>query len=98
MTDNHESLRQIAEADANQDFCKTNIQILTDVHEELLRTDRKVEENLAHANKRIASIMVRTAISSDHASKVLIRLTWVIAALTVAILLFTGIMVWRQCQ
>ena len=98
MTNNSQNLRQIAEAEANKDLCKTNTQILTDVHEELLRTDREVEVNIAHANKRIASIMVRTAISSDHASKVLIRLTWIIAGLTVAILIFTGIMVWKQFQ
>ncbi len=95
MTDSQPSLRQSAEREAELDLKKPPTQLLADVHEELLRTDRSIPENLAHANKRMASLTARSALSSDRSSKYVIVLTWVIVALTVAILFFTFLM-WKQ--
>ena len=87
--------RLAAERDARHDLLKSDLQVLADVHEELLRSDRPVGENLVHANKRIASIMVRTAMSNDRASRRLIVLTMFIAVLTFVLVVLTFFLWWE---
>ena len=78
--------REVAEEEAARDLAKTNEQLLADAHEELLKGET------AHAQKRIASIMVRVARSSDKAASVLTGLTWVIAVLTAMLVILTIIL------
>jgi len=96
MTAAQPNLRQTAEAEAKLDLKKPPEQLLADIHEELLREDRPVGENLAHANKRMASLTARAAISTDHASRTVVILTRVLVGLTVAILFLTFLMWWQN--
>ena len=84
--------RETAEEEARRDLQKPEYQLLTDVHDELLDPNRSVEENIAHANKRIASLMVRMSMSSERLNKTVVYLTWVIVALTVVLVGLTMVM------
>ena len=86
------SVRQRAAEDAREDLNKSDYQLLVDVHEELLHEGRSIAENLAHAYKRIASIMVRTAISNEQASRRILKLTVAIAAMTSVLVGLTVLM------
>ena len=84
--------RQAAEA-AQRDLDKSPYQLLADVHEELLRSDRPVEQNIVHAWKRIASLMARTAVANEETTRRIIRLTRVIIFLTVVLVVLTVVLV-----
>lgn len=56
--------RSDIEKEVVEDLSKTDQQLLTDVHEEILRNDRGVNENIAHAYKRLASLFAISAIAS----------------------------------
>jgi hypothetical protein len=53
--------RDNAQIEADLDLAKEPRILLHDIHDELLRTDRKLESNLVHASKRIASLHVKIA-------------------------------------
>ncbi len=57
------------EKEAQEDLAKSDSQLLTDIHEEILRKDRSLPENLIHAQKRLASLFARSAIASHKASE-----------------------------
>jgi hypothetical protein len=88
--------RAAAEREARSDLDKSNELLLADVHEELANEGRSAEYNMVHAQKRLASIMVRTAISNDRSSKVLLRLTWVLVFLTVVLVILTVVMLLKM--
>jgi hypothetical protein len=52
------------EKEVKEDLAKSDVHLLVDVHEEILRKDRSLPENLIHAQKRIASLFARSAIES----------------------------------
>lgn len=66
MSDTH---RQTASDEATRDLSKDPKTLLDDIHDELLRTDRKPEVNQLHANKRIASMQVKTSLDMLHLLK-----------------------------
>jgi hypothetical protein len=88
--------RAAAEQEAIIDLDKTNEQLLADIHEELTNETRPAGFNLIHAQKRLASAMVRTAISNDRSTKVLLRLTWVLVFLTVVLVILTVVMLLKM--
>lgn len=88
-TSNH---RLKAEEEARQDLEKDLVHLLVDVHDELLRTDRKPEENMLHAQKRLGSMQVRVAQSADRQSRIMLRLTWILVILTVVLIVLTVVM------
>jgi hypothetical protein len=57
--------RDNAQREADLDLTKEPRILLHDIHDELLRTDRKAETNLVHASKRIASMHVKIAEKND---------------------------------
>jgi len=75
--------REGVEEEVARDLDKSNEQLLADAHEELLQNQP------IHAQKRIASLMVRAASSSDRASRILINLTYAIVALTIVLVVLT---------
>lgn len=89
----HPADRRRAADEARRDLDKSPYQLLADVHEELLRGDRPVEQNIVHAWKRIASLMARTAESNEQTTRRIIRLTRVIIFLTVVLVFLTVIMI-----
>ncbi len=73
------------EETAAHDLVKPYEQLLADIHEELTKPG-EVAANLLDAQKRIASLMVRTAQSAERLTQKLICLTWVLAGLTAVLL------------
>lgn len=57
--------RDNAQREADLDLAKEPRILLHDIHDELLRTDRKPETNLVHTSKRIASLHVKIAEKND---------------------------------
>jgi hypothetical protein len=88
--------RAIAEEEARQDLRKDLVHLLTDIHDELIRPDRKAEENLVHARKRIASLQVRVAQSADRQSRIMLWLTGFIGLLTVVLVILTVVMLCKM--
>lgn len=86
------SNRELAEEEERRDLLKPIEQLLCDVHEEINHPGRPVEANIAHANKRMVSLMARVAISNDTASNRLLWLTWILVFLTLAIAALTLLM------
>jgi len=84
--------RKLAEEETNKDLRKPIQQLICDVHEEALDGGRPVEHNLLHATKRMVSMMGRVALAHERSSTRLVRLTWVLVALTVAIVSLTVVM------
>ena len=56
--------RQLASNEASKDLAKDPKTLLDDIHDELLRTDRKPEVNQLHATKRIASMQVKASLDT----------------------------------
>ena len=81
--------RQIAEEEAESDLHKPLRQLLVDVHHEIILRDRTIPENVAHASKRIASIMVRVADLNEQTAKRLNLLTLILVILTALLVLLT---------
>jgi hypothetical protein len=86
-------VRGDAAREAQLDLKKSPYQLLADVHEELVRSERPVEQNIVHAWKRIASLMARTAESNEQTTNRIIRLTRVIIFLTVVLVVLTVVLV-----
>jgi hypothetical protein len=81
--------RELAEHEARLDLRKPLVQLLADIHDELLRADRTPNENLVHAQKRIASLDVRVAQAADWQSRMML-------ALTVVLVILTLVMLWKM--
>lgn len=92
LSETDRAFRNQAEEETNRDLCKPIQQLMCDVHEEVLNQKRPVEENLLHATRRMVSMMGRVALEHERSSKVLVRLTWVLVVLTVAIIFLTIVM------
>lgn len=90
------SRREMAEEEARRDLLKSEGQLLADIHDELLDPNRPLAENVAHAHKRIASLMARSSASNARAACVMSWLTGVIAALTLILAVLTAIMLNRM--
>jgi hypothetical protein len=84
-----EDRRRGAEMETDRDLAKPMEQLVCDVHEETHDPNRSELANLAGAQKRMVSMMARVAKSSDRASFWMIVLTFAIALMTAALLLFT---------
>jgi hypothetical protein len=89
------SNRQRSEIETNRDLAKPIEQLVCDVHEETHNSERTELQNIASAQKRMVSMMARVAKSNDRLTFQMIVLTWVIAAMTLVILVFT-ILMWRS--
>src|SRR5205085_935626 len=87
------SNRELAEEETRRDLQKPIEQLLSDVHEEVNHPGRSPEVNIAHANKRMVSLMARAAISNERTSTRLLWLTWVLVALTIVIAALTVLMI-----
>jgi len=85
--------RQTAEEEASRDYIKSNRQLLADAHDEILRGDRDPEYNLAHAFKRIASLMARASDSSEKAASENIKMQTSIEALTKGLWTLTRVLI-----
>jgi hypothetical protein len=85
--------RQTAEEEAERDWHKPLKQLLVDVHHEINLPGRTMEENAAHANKRIASVLVRTAGINEEASKSNEKASKLLIRLTTALFIFTAVLV-----
>lgn len=92
LTTEQKNIRELAETETNRDLKKSIQQLLCDVHEEVHQTHRSVEENIIHANKRMVSMMARVALSNERYSGVLLKLTWVLVALTIVLAVMTFFM------
>jgi len=82
------------EKEVKEDLAKSEEQLLVDIHEEILRDDRSISENLIHAQKRLASLFVKLSRQAEESTKEttklnkrLLCLTWAIAILTAIFLL-----------
>lgn len=89
------SPREQAELETDRDLDKSIEQLMCDVHEELHAPYRSGIENIASAQKRMVSMMGRVALSNALVVRQMLWLTWIIAIMTVVILLFTVLM-WKQ--
>jgi hypothetical protein len=85
--------RKLAEEETNKDLRKPIQQLICDVHEEALHPNRRIEENLLHANKRMVSMMGRVALAQERSNKLLIWLTVVLIGLTVVLIGLTVVLV-----
>jgi hypothetical protein len=94
MSDSHHRAR--AEEEVGVDLRKDLRQLLVDVHDELLRSDRGADENILHAQKRLASLQVRVAQSTDRQSRIMLSLTWIIVLLTIVLVVLTVVMLWKM--
>ncbi len=68
-------LRDLCELETGRDLDKPLEQLVCDVHEETNNPNRKALDNIAHAQKRMVSMMARIAKSNE-------KLTWWIIGLT----------------
>ena len=82
------------EKEVKDDLAKSDVRLLVDIHEEILRDDRSISENLIHAQKRLASLFVKLSRQAEESTKEttklnkrILYLTWVIAILTAIFLL-----------
>jgi hypothetical protein len=82
------------EKEVKDDIAKSDMQLLVNIHEELLRDDRSIPENLIHAQKWLASLFVKLSRQAEESTKEttklnkrILYLTWVIAILTAIFLL-----------
>ena len=66
--------REKIEELAKEDLSKIDLQLLTDIHQEILRNDRSLPENLIHAMKRFSSLVTRSTIASNKSSEENIKL------------------------
>lgn len=89
--------RKIAETETNRDLDKPIEQLLCDVHEESLDSDRTEGTNTSGAQKRMVSLMTRVAKGNDIIANRMLRLTWTVVVMTAVILVFTVLM-WSQSR
>jgi len=81
--------RSEIEKEVKDDLAKSDMQLLVDVHEEILRDNRSMPENLIHAQKRLGSLSVRLARQTEKLNNRLLYLTLVLVILT-ALLFFVS--------
>jgi len=74
------------ELETDRDLDKPLEQLVCDVHEETNNKDRPPLENIAHAQKRMVSMMARIAKSNTILTKWIIILTVIIAIMTLIML------------
>ncbi len=86
------STRDRSALETDRDLDKPIEQLVCDVHEETHSqndweawSERKWLGNIAAAQKRIASLMARVAISNDRVARQMLYYTWAIAILTVVL-------------
>lgn len=77
------------EAEVEADLQKNYRHLLVDVHEELLHWDWPVGERQIHAQKRLASLLVKSAEAGDRQQEAMTRLTVSLETLTKKIFWFT---------
>jgi hypothetical protein len=90
-------VRERSEIETNRDLEKPVEQLVCDVHEETHNPNRTELQNLASSQKRMVSMMARLSIANDSMTKQMVCLTWVIAFMTLLILILTVIMVVKPC-
>ena len=97
MPKTKEEARKLAEESAKDDLKKDINQLLVDVHHELLTEYREHSsanlqlENMVHAQKRLASLTVKNAITNTELQKKINRLTWILVILTIILVVLTVI-------
>ena len=79
-------IREDFELETDRDLDKPLEQLVCDVHEETNNTNRAPLENIAHAQKRMVSMMARIAKSNEILTKWIIGFTVVIAIMTLIML------------
>jgi hypothetical protein len=87
------SRRDVAERETARDLDKPFAQLLCDVHEESLDPARTPEQNIAGAQKRMVSLMLRVAETNDQVARRMLWLTWAIVGMT-AVLLIVTVLMW----
>ncbi len=87
--------RERAAVETDRDLDKPIEQLVCDVHEETHDLSRTDIQNVAGAQKRIASLMARVAKSNDRVAQQMLYLNIAIAAMTLLILIYT-ILMWQQ--
>jgi nitrogen fixation/metabolism regulation signal transduction histidine kinase len=76
-----------ARAEAKSDLKKPILQLLEDAHEEILHTDRPIDQNFMHAFKRFASLQARAASAAERQTLWVIILTCVLIVLTLVLVM-----------
>ncbi|MCC7390284.1 MAG: hypothetical protein IT431_16130 [Phycisphaerales bacterium] len=89
--------RQEATKETNRDLQKSIPQLICDVHEEV-SAGRSAETNLAHAIKRMVSMMGRVALEQEKSTRTMIRLTRWLTALTVVLTVLTILTVFTSLR
>jgi hypothetical protein len=84
--------RRQCEEETNRDLRKPIQQLICDVHEEASDSSRPLELSQLLATRRMVSMMGRVALEHERSSAVLLRLTWMLLVLTVAIVFLTVVM------
>jgi len=69
--------RKASYNEAVADLKKPIEQLLTDIHEEINTEDRKIEENIAHAQKRFYSLMANVAVNNEKLANRVYVLTFI---------------------
>ena len=85
----------LGEQEAMRDIDKPIEQLLADIHEQGLKKQDH-PKHLVDAIRRMSSMMAKVAISNQDLEQRLLRLTWVIVALTSALLFLTLVLVAQQ--
>jgi hypothetical protein len=85
--------RSEIEKEVEDDLAKSPKHLLVDIHEEILKQDRPIDQNMIHAYKRFASLLTHSAIASREAADENIKLQQKIAKLTKGIWVFTIVLI-----
>lgn len=89
------SRRELAELETDRDMDKPPEQLVCDVHEETLDSGRQTLENIAHAQKRMTSMLARVALGNQKVSDRMLGLTWAIGIMTFIMLIFVILTWWK---
>jgi hypothetical protein len=90
-----DKVRERSEIETDRDLAKPIEQLLCDVHEEIHNNSGDQLGNIACAQKRMVSMMAKVAISNNRVGNLMLLLTIVITALTIAIFVLTYLM-WKN--
>jgi len=99
MPKTKEQVRKLAEESAKNDLEKDINQLLIDVHDELLTEYREHSsanlqlENMVHAQKRLASLTVKNAITNTELQKKISDLTRILVILTVILVFLSVVLI-----
>lgn len=74
--------RKQAETEADNDLDKPIHQLLSDIHEEINNSERGIDENVAHAQKRFYSLIANIAVSNKKLSNRVLILTLITVTFT----------------